>query len=441
MKRASERFFVIVLLLISMHVVSGLLSSSEVNTETSNAIVSTEVHLPTVISELVMYLWCGLLIIPRWKITLRAVLDAWPILLLPALSIVSSVWSIDPALTLRRSSFFTLSTVMAIYLGERYSMEEFAGLFAQAQCWLICGSVAMFFVVPAKVLDPSHIGAWKGLTVHKNVFGECMAVAVLLFLLVRFKRHPILRALFLGVSVLLLYLAHSVTPTIACGVVILAIPVLRRVARLRIKERVFAYTLVVGLTILSVVLMTNYSADILPLLGKDSTLSGRAQLWSLVMDEIWKRPILGYGYEAFWQGFKGDSRGILEATGWLVPMAHNGYLDLWLSLGLIGIVAYLFVFLRSMRMALNYLRYDRRTIAVWPVAYLCFFSLHNTAESTLLTRTTFEFLIFVVVAVSLQQHEIRQRSAEYEGEIEDAPASVPSFGLSAPTFGSSGVSI
>jgi len=181
MKRASERFFVIVLLLISMHVVSGLLSSSEVNTETSNAIVSTEVHLPTVISELVMYLWCGLLIIPRWKITLRAVLDAWPILLLPALSIVSSVWSIDPALTLRRSSFFTLSTVMAIYLGERYSMEEFAGLFAQAQCWLICGSVAMFFVVPAKVLDPSHIGAWKGLTVHKNVFGECMAVAVLLF--------------------------------------------------------------------------------------------------------------------------------------------------------------------------------------------------------------------------------------------------------------------
>jgi O-antigen ligase len=428
-QRTSERLFVIVLILVSMHVVSGLLSSSEVDTETSNAIVSTAVHLPSVIAQIVLYLWCGLLVLPRWRSTLCAVRNAWPILLLPALTIASSLWSIDPLLTLRRSSFFTLSTIMAIYLGERFTIEEFADLFAEAQCWLIFGSVAMFLILPAKVLDPSHVGAWKGLTIHKNVFGESMAVTVLLLMLVQLKGHRVLRAVFLAASVLLLYLAHSITPTLACGVVILLIPVLRRVSRLRIQERIVAYALFGGTVLLTICLVVNYSDDLLPLLGKDSTLSGRAQLWSLVMDAIWKRPIFGYGYEAFWQGFKGDSRGILEATGWLVPMAHNGYLDLWLSLGLVGMAAYFLLFVRAMRMALKYLRYDRRAVAAWPVAYLCFFALHNTAESTLLTRTTFEFLIFVTVFVSLQQAEIRERSVQYANDSDEAHVSGPSTAI------------
>jgi len=430
MTRRSERFFVIVLILISMHVISGLLSSSEVDTETSNAIVSTAVHLPEVLAQIVLYLWCGFLVLPRWRTTLAAIRDAWPILLLPALTILSSLWSIDPLLTLRRSLFFTLSTIMSIYLGERYTIEEFAGLFAEAQCWLIFGSVAMFFILPGKVLDPSHAGAWRGLTIHKNVFGESMAVTVLLLMLVRLKGHSVLRVIFFATSVLLLYLAHSITPTLACGVVILLVPVLRRVSRLRIQERIVAYTVFGSTALVSVFVTVNYSEDLLPLLGKDSTLSGRAQLWSLVMDAIWKHPILGYGYEAFWQGFKGDSRGILEATGWLVPMAHNGYLDLWLSLGLVGLATYSFLFFRALRMALKHLRDDPRTVAAWPVAYLCFFSLHNTAESTLLTRTTFEFLIFVTVFVSLRQAEIRELSGEFESHhdedlIRDTPTAIP----------------
>lgn len=427
--RSSERLFVIVLILVSMHVVSGLLSSSEVDTETSNAIVSTAVHLPEVIAQIALYLWCGFLVLPRWRTTLCAVQHAWPILLLPALTIASSLWSIDPLLTLRRSSFFTLSTIMSIYLGERFTIEEFADIFAEAQCWLVFGSVAMFLVLPAKVLDPSHVGAWKGLTIHKNVFGESMAVAVLLLMLAQLKGHRVLRAVFLAASVLLLYLAHSITPTLACGIVILLIPVLRHVSRLRIQERIVAYTLFGGTALLTIFLVANYSDDLLPLLGKDSTLSGRAQLWSLVMDAIWKRPILGYGYEAFWQGFKGDSRGVLEATGWLVPMAHNGYLDLWLSVGLVGMGAYFLLFFRAMRMALKHLRYDRRTVAAWPVAYLCFFALHNTAESTLLTRTTFEFLIFVTVFVSLQQSEIRERSIQYANDSDEAFVSGPSTAI------------
>lgn len=437
MRRAMERFFVIVLLLVSMHVVSGLLSSTTVNTETSNAIISTGVHLPSVLAEMVMYIWCAILVIPRWKITFKAIKASWPILLLPALVVLSSVWSVNPLLTLRRSSFFTLSTIMAIYLGERFNFEEFAELFAIAQCWFIFASIGTFFIFPAKVLDPSHAGAWRGLTIHKNVFGECMAVAILLLMLVRFGRHRILQRFFLIASFVLLLLAHSVTPTICCAIVIVAIPLLRKVVRLRIRERVFAYACLSGATIGGIFLITNYSASLLPMMGRDSTLSGRAQLWSLLMDAIWKRPMLGYGYEAFWEGFRGASRGILESTGWLVPMAHNGYLELWLGIGLVGVIVFLVLFVRAMRMALHTLRYDRRAIAAWPVAYLCFFALHNTGESTLLTRTTFEFLVFVQVYVALQQAELRERLAQVE-TVPEAGIAARSIPMTHPGFGPTG---
>lgn len=409
--RLSERLFVIAMLLVGMHIVSGLLSSTSVNIEKSNAIISTGIHLPSVLAELVIYIWCALLVLPRWKTTLSAVKAAWPILLLPALIVLSSLWSIDPILTLRRSTFFTLSTLMAIYLGERFTLEDFAGLFAQALCWFMFASIATSLVFPAKVLDPAHDGAWRGLTIHKNVFGECMAVAVLLLMLVHFRRHRVMRVFFLVASIVLLILAHSVTPTISCGIVIVAVPLLRRVSRLRIKERYFAYTFLVGAVGLVVAFIVSDSASLLAMFGKDSTLSGRAQLWTLVMQTIWQRPILGYGYDAFWEGFRGASRGILEQTGWLVPMAHNGYLDLWLSLGLVGLCVFVYLFLRAMAMALHLLRHDRRAIAAWPLAYLLFFALHNSAESTLLTRTTFEFIVFVQVSVALQQAQLRERCA------------------------------
>ncbi len=439
MRRFSERAFVIVLLLVSMHLVSALLNSTDVDTETSNAIISTGVHLPTVIAEMAMYLWCIMLMLPRWRSTFTAVRAAWPILLLPALAILSSLWSINPMLTLRRSTIFTLSTLLAIYLGERFTIEEFSHLFAQAQCWFIAGSIAMYFVFPEKVLDPSHTGAWRGLTVHKNVFGECMAVAVLLLMLVRFKRHRILQSFFFGASILMLYLSHSITPTISCGVVILAIPIFRRIARLRIKERVFAYAVCGGGTILGVFLITSYSASLLPMLGRNSTLSGRAQLWSLIMDELWKRPLLGYGYEAFWEGFKGASRGILESTGWLVPMAHNGYLETLLSIGMVGLLVYGAIFLNAMSMAVKHLRSDRRSIAAWPIAYLCFFALHNTAESTMLTRTTFEFLVFVQISVALQQAKLRERIAAHERV--QAEGEEPSISIGEPALGPSGATV
>src|SRR5256886_2317741 len=68
-------------------------------------------------------------------------------------------------------------------------------------------------------------------------------------------------------------------------------------------------------------------------LGRTSTLSGRTELWTRLL-ELHTDPILGTGFESFWLG---ERLKRLEGLFYFVPNeAHNGYLETYLTLGLIG---------------------------------------------------------------------------------------------------------
>src|SRR6201999_3749656 len=69
-----------------------------------------------------------------------------------------------------------------------------------------------------------------------------------------------------------------------------------------------------------------------------SNLSNRAPLWAELMESVHDRPIIGYGYEAFWTPARVER--ISADQGWMVPHAHDTYLDQTLSLGVIGMVLY-----------------------------------------------------------------------------------------------------
>jgi O-antigen ligase len=73
---------------------------------------------------------------------------------------------------------------------------------------------------------------------------------------------------------------------------------------------------------------------LLDLLGKDPTLTGRTELWKeLLQFDI--NPLFGTGFESFWTGERMQT---LAAAHWWKPnQAHNGYLETYLNLGLVGL--------------------------------------------------------------------------------------------------------
>jgi len=85
-----------------------------------------------------------------------------------------------------------------------------------------------------------------------------------------------------------------------------------------------------------------YSREIFVALGKGPYAHGRTEIWKLSLDSAMKRPLFGYGYRAFWTGtLQGESAHIALLEKWTVTGAHNGLLETWLDLGLIGVGMFL----------------------------------------------------------------------------------------------------
>jgi O-antigen ligase len=77
------------------------------------------------------------------------------------------------------------------------------------------------------------------------------------------------------------------------------------------------------------------SGAVLRLLGRDATLTGRTDIWKAVLS-FHTNPLIGTGYESFWLGGRIDRVAtILGYKG--IAEAHNGYLQIYLDLGWIGL--------------------------------------------------------------------------------------------------------
>lgn len=395
-----ENLFVILLLLSSMNVLTALTPSSKAQTEVRA--FSANVDTTSVAIEAGIYLYGAVFVLMRWRRVLNAARTVWPLLCLPGLALLSTAWSVQPTVTLRRSVPLLAATMIAIYIGERYSIKEFAHLLTRVLCLMIALVVLFYLVAPNYVVEYSaYNGAWKGLSTYKNTFGEYMAIAVLLLALVRFHRFFWLRYLFLVIAAGLLLLSRSAT-ALACGFVALsAIPLWRLT---RGKHRLLICALMALIFLVGIYWILAFPETIFQVLGRDATLTGRTKLWATLLPVIANRPILGYGYGAFWTGSNADVLGVWVRAGRLVPIADNGYIDLCLGLGAFGVLLYLYVFVGAFQRAMQYVRSEPGFIGLWPVSYLFIFAADNVCEGALLTRGTFPFLVFAILTTSLWIH-------------------------------------
>jgi exopolysaccharide production protein ExoQ len=398
--RVIERVFVVVLLLSSMMVVDAL-TRPAYSSGRDPDLISTDVPLPTVIIQSGVYASGVLLVLTRWRRVANAARRVWPLVALTLLALISIAWSDAPVLTLRRSVFLLGSTVIGIYLGERFSIEQLSRWLAQVLCMIMLASLILYCIVPSSVIDyAAYDGAWKGVTINKNTFGWYMAIAVAVLTLVRFRRFRWLRYIFLLTAAILLLLSRSATSLVGCVLIISIVP-LWRMIRAGPKTRRLVFVLMLMAICSGTYFIWAERQLLFRVLGRDSTLTGRTDLWVLVMSAIAKHPFLGYGYGAFWSGMKDEVLNIYIASRWLPMGAHNGYLELWLGVGILGLPLVLYFILRSLGMAEDYIRSNEDWISIWPMTYLLLFIFHNFFESHLLETRSLEFLMFAAITTSL----------------------------------------
>jgi O-antigen ligase len=140
------------------------------------------------------------------------------------------------------------------------------------------------------------------------------------------------------------------------------------------------------------------------LLGRDSTMTGRTDIWQAVLQAVLKRPLLGYGFAAFWLSLRGESANIILALRWAVPAAHNGFLEIWLQLGACGLLLFGVGFVKGGIVALREFRQPMFQLAAWPLAVLLLTIVYNVDESSLMQANDFLWVLYVATLVNIATH-------------------------------------
>ncbi|MDZ8222869.1 O-antigen ligase family protein [Nostoc sp. ChiVER01] len=348
------------------------------------------------------YIFSIFLITLRWKkVTYVFSRDKF-IWLLVGLCALSSFWSLDPDTTFRRAIAVVGTSLFGLYLASRYTINQQLKLYA----YMLGITAVMCFVFAILIPKYGFSGGidgntWRGIFPTKNVLGKrfVLSGAVFFFLAMTSKENRLFLWFGYIISGLLVLLSKSTTSLGNFIIITGAFIIYYRILNLKYKVMIPIVTFMSTFGIILYTWFISNADTILGSVGKDTTLTGRAELWPAVLQMIAKKPWLGYGYGAFW-GEKGEASIIVQTVEWSAPNAHNGFLDLWLGLGLLGVLIFLIGLVINFLRGIYLIRWNQTSENLWLLVYLTYIILSNLTETTLLDQNSLEWILYVSAILS-----------------------------------------
>jgi O-antigen ligase len=138
----------------------------------------------------------------------------------------------------------------------------------------------------------------------------------------------------------------------------------------------------------------------LPLVGRDITLTRRTEIWALLVAPIRDHLWLGHGAGAFW-GVAPASYAVNRSLHFHPGSGHNGFVDLALDLGIVGLVAFCVPYALALARAVRLAFEAPGAGSLWPLALFAWLVTSNLPESGLLRRGPFAWAVFVAMAATL----------------------------------------
>ena len=315
----------------------------------------------------------------------------------------SIFWSVAPEVTVRRLVAFTGTTMFGVYLSSKYSIEKQLKMLVCTYGVAIFLSFLFAIALPQYGLESGvHAGLWRGIYSHKNTLGVNMATSSIIFLIMAINSQKNRTLLWIGFySSVILVILSGASSSLANVFIVILVYYFCQVFRLRLTIQI---PLLICLIIIGVwinILVTNNLDFLLGLLGKDTTLTGRTELWQLTWASIQKEYWLGYGYRSFWIEGNSEASIINTTLSWIVPHAHNGLLQLWTNLGLIGVIIYLLGFLTIFIRAFVQFQQNKKWEFCWIILLLSFIVLTNTTEQNLLRENSIIWVLYVATFFSM----------------------------------------
>lgn len=316
-------------------------------------------------------------------------------------SLASTLWSSRPIQSFDYFLVFAAVTSTGFLIGTHYSIKAqldtlFWGLFILV---LVNFFYVIFIPEVGIVQEHIHFGAWRGIFLSKNFLGPMMVLSALVsWFKLKLDQHP-LAVVQLGLSSSLMFGSSSKTALLVYFYILGLIVFYWGASHLyKQSKKVFYISLFLSFLLLCLVYL---NLDfLLGLVNRDLTLTGRTNLWPLILENIWLRPLFGYGFNSFWPVPSQEPLDIWVTLPWFPHHAHNAFLDICLELGFTGLTIFL------VQLLFNGARIIRKARDSWGLEvsfymlYYLFFLGINLTESMMFSQPLF-WVIYVSLSLGL----------------------------------------
>lgn len=298
---------------------------------------------------LIIYAGSLLYIVLDYNRFVTSLIISWPAILVPFLALLSAFWSESPEWSLYASLQLIYTMMIAIWIATRFDITTVFIALALAAGLGVGASVFneyVQFINPYQEME--YHGAPSiliGIYNQKNGLGNTIGILTFALLIIGIKYRKLVFVLF--IALLLIFPLQKVQSSRSILIYILTMGLPLYWLILQKKGQRFLVLLITTVIILlcSFLLLI---LDIDPInfglesIGKDSTLTGRTIIWSVGLNVFEQNPILGVGYQAFWQpGVFEEVKQIHAGLGSKqINVFHSAFVEMLVALGSIGLVLF-----------------------------------------------------------------------------------------------------
>ena len=368
--------------------------------------------------------------------TLRIV--PWPLYALLAWMGISTFWSAYPGWTALATLSQVLTSLFALFLVARFSWRHLLRIFSNVIRFILGASLVFEFVAAVFVRGPiapifknysgdkppapafywtqGHLfdgNRIQGIVGNSNLLAFAAMLGLVAFAVeyaIVGTRRWISAISFLA-SALCVDLAKSAGISFALVAVAVAalVSILVEGKEREVRHRYYRFAW--GAAAIAAITILLFRAQVFEFFGKSPDMTGRSGIWKIVLKMIGQHPWTGLGWISNWVPGVKPFEGLVVIDRVPYYQAHNAYLDVWMQIGLVGLLLLLtlivITFVKAWRLAVRH----TSALYLWPVLSFVGLLVWSATESRMLIEIGWVLLVLFAVKVWEPEESLEPRGS------------------------------
>jgi O-antigen ligase len=345
----------------------------------------------------------------RGRFRLKLADNGWLIAFF-AYCLVSIVWADYPGVIFKKwIRFIGDATMILLILTESQAGEKVYRIMRRMAILFLPLSalLAKFYPEMGRIYTVYGTQMWVGVAGHKNSLGFLCAFMGIVLVWRNLEKWPKVDLLDVGLLALTAYLLRGAKSTTSIIVFLLGTALLIAQSLMKWDFRKLNRAIIIGLCVLLVVQVLAVSfigrsiaPGVFAAAGKDASLTGRIPLWRELIQMGSRTAVLGSGFASFWLNPARLSE-LWSRVNWTPTTAHNGYIEVFLDLGIIGLLILFFLLVQTFKNIIRSFDGDPEFSKLKAVLFMMIF-FHNFSESSYGKPSALLWLLFLLVSIVIR---------------------------------------